>query len=66
MAKAGDVASVEFEVGFDSPSQFNREYTRLFGAPPGRDAARLRTALVPRAPGNPNALAAKLVAIDRG
>lgn len=45
MAKAGDVASVGFAVGYDSPSQFNREYTRLFGAPPGRDAARLRTVL---------------------
>lgn len=38
-----DVASVGFEVGYDSPSQFSREYSRLFGAPPGRDAAHLRT-----------------------
>ena len=29
-------------VGYDSPTQFNREYRRLFGAPPGQDAARLR------------------------
>ena len=29
-------------VGYDSPSQFNREYRRLFGAPPGQDAAQLR------------------------
>ena len=29
--------------GYDSPSQFTREYRRLFGAPPGQDAARLRT-----------------------
>ena len=27
---------------YDSPSQFSREYTRLFGTPPARDAARLR------------------------
>ena len=33
---------VGFGVGYDSPSQFGREYARLFGAPPGRDAARLR------------------------
>jgi len=51
MAKAGDVASVGFAVGYDSPSQFSREYTRLFGAPPGRDAARLRTVLRPESAG---------------
>lgn len=27
------------EVGYESPSQFNRDYSRLFGAPPGRDVA---------------------------
>ena len=32
----------EPSVGYDSPTQFNREYRRLFGAPPGQDAARLR------------------------
>jgi AraC-like DNA-binding protein len=37
-----DVAKVGFSVGYDSPSQFSREYARFFGAPPGRDAARLR------------------------
>lgn len=42
IAKADDVASVGFEVGYDSPSQFSREYRRFFGAPPGRDAERLR------------------------
>jgi len=45
MAKADDVASIGFSVGYDNPSQFSREYARLFGAPPGRDAARLRAAL---------------------
>jgi transcriptional regulator GlxA family with amidase domain len=29
-------------VGYDSASQFSREYARLFGAPPLRDVARLR------------------------
>jgi len=43
LAESGDVAAVGFEVGYDSPSQFSREYSRLFGAPPGRDVARLRT-----------------------
>ena len=37
-----DAASVGFAVGYGSPSQFSREYSRLFGAPPGRDAARWR------------------------
>jgi AraC-like DNA-binding protein len=36
-----DVAAVGYAVGYDSPSQFSREYRRLFGTPPGRDAARL-------------------------
>ncbi|OLT12904.1 AraC family transcriptional regulator [Pseudonocardia sp. CNS-139] len=46
-ARPGDVAGVGHLVGYDSPSQFNREYRRLFGAPPGRDAARLRAVAGP-------------------
>jgi transcriptional regulator GlxA family with amidase domain len=42
VAHAGDVAGVGHLVGYDSPTQFNREYRRLFGAPPGQDAAHLR------------------------
>jgi AraC-like DNA-binding protein len=42
VADAGDVAGVGHLVGYDSPSQFNREYRRMFGAPPGQDATRLR------------------------
>jgi len=38
----GDVAEVAHAVGYDSASQFSREYRRLFGAPPGRDAQRIR------------------------
>jgi AraC-like DNA-binding protein len=45
LAKPDDVAGVGHLVGYDSPSQFNREYRRLFGVPPGRDASRLRTAV---------------------
>jgi len=32
-----DAASAAFEVGYESASQFNREYSRLFGRPPMRD-----------------------------
>jgi AraC-like DNA-binding protein len=42
LAGAPDAASAGHEVGYDSPSQFSREYSRLFGAPPLRDIARLR------------------------
>jgi AraC-like DNA-binding protein len=37
-----DAASAAFRVGYESPSQFSREYSRLFGAPPKRDIDRLR------------------------
>ena len=37
-----DVALVAYAVGYDSPSQFNREYRRLFGTSPGRDRQHLR------------------------
>jgi AraC-like DNA-binding protein len=43
VAQPRDVAGVGHLVGYDSPSQFTREYRRLFGAPPVQDAARLRT-----------------------
>jgi AraC-like DNA-binding protein len=43
LAESEDIAAVGFSVGYESPSQFSREYSRLFGAPPGRDVARLRT-----------------------
>jgi AraC-like DNA-binding protein len=42
VANPGDVAGIGHRVGYDSPSQFTREYRRLFGAPPGQDADRLR------------------------
>jgi AraC-like DNA-binding protein len=37
-----DVANIGFMVGYDSASQFSREYRRQFGVPPGQDATRLR------------------------
>jgi AraC-like DNA-binding protein len=42
LAEPGDVAGVGFAVGYDSPSQFSREYRRMFGTPPSRDALALR------------------------
>jgi AraC-like DNA-binding protein len=39
---AMDAASAAFEVGYESPSQFNREYSRFFGQPPVRDVRALR------------------------
>jgi AraC-like DNA-binding protein len=39
-----DVAEVAHAVGYDSASQFSREYRRLFGVPPARDAHRIRAA----------------------
>ncbi|WP_127500469.1 AraC family transcriptional regulator [Actinoplanes solisilvae] len=44
LAAPGDVAAVGFAVGYESASQFSREYRRMFGLPPGRDAARLALA----------------------
>ncbi|MEV8287320.1 AraC family transcriptional regulator [Streptomyces niveus] len=44
LARPHDVAGAGHLVGYDSQSQFTREYRRLFGAPPGRDAARLSAA----------------------
>jgi transcriptional regulator GlxA family with amidase domain len=47
VAAPGSVAAVGHLVGYDSPTQFNREYRRLFGAPPGQDAERMRTGTAP-------------------
>jgi len=41
-----DAASAAFEVGYESPSQFNREYRRFFGQPPTRDIKALRDSKV--------------------
>ena len=37
-----DAARAAYSVGYESASQFGREYARMFGVPPGRDAERLR------------------------
>jgi len=36
LVEPGDVTGVGFAVGYDSPSQFSREYRRMFGVPPSR------------------------------
>jgi AraC-like DNA-binding protein len=41
-----DASTAAFRVGYESPSQFGREYHRLFGAPPLRDITSLRQAAV--------------------
>ena len=38
-----DAASAAFEVGYESASQFSREYSRFFGVPPMRDIRSLRS-----------------------
>lgn len=42
VANALDAAEAAFRVGYESPSQFSRDYARAFGMPPARDAERLR------------------------
>lgn len=42
MSGAAEAASVAYEVGYESPSQFSREYRRLFGAPPLKDVEMFR------------------------
>ena len=37
-----DAGSAAVRVGYESASQFSREYSRLFGAPPQRDVMRMR------------------------
>ncbi|WP_442784073.1 AraC family transcriptional regulator N-terminal domain-containing protein [Collimonas fungivorans] len=39
-----DAASAGYQVGYDSPSQFSRDYSRIFGAAPAKDTSRFRLA----------------------
>ena len=51
-----DAGRAGHQVGCESPSQFSREYTRQFGAPPLRDVGRTRRSLINRLSGQPKAL----------
>jgi AraC-like DNA-binding protein len=42
LAERLDAATAAFEVGYESPSQFSREYRNLFGVPPKKDISLLR------------------------
>ncbi|MGZ9810409.1 AraC family transcriptional regulator N-terminal domain-containing protein [Pseudoroseicyclus sp. H15] len=42
LANGADVARVGFAIGYESASQFSRDYRRLFGAPPGQDGRAMR------------------------
>ncbi|MBN9173424.1 MAG: AraC family transcriptional regulator [Microbacterium sp.] len=41
LANPADIAGTAYAVGYESPSQFSREYRRQFGAPPSRDVSQL-------------------------
>lgn len=45
LATNADAASAAYAVGYESSSQFSREYSRLFGRPPKLDAAQLRESI---------------------
>jgi AraC-like DNA-binding protein len=42
-----DAAEAAFRVGYESPSQFSREYRRMFGAPPRQDVTTIKLAAEP-------------------
>ncbi len=42
LVTSNDAGRAAYSVGYESASQFSREYARMFGAPPSRDAERLR------------------------
>ncbi|MGV6874110.1 AraC family transcriptional regulator N-terminal domain-containing protein [Pseudochelatococcus sp. B33] len=48
VSDAMDAASAGFSVGYGSPSQFSRDYARIFGMPPARHASRLRNTVESR------------------
>ena len=42
LTESSDATDVAFKVGYESPSQFSREYSRMFGFPPRQDIKRLK------------------------
>ena len=61
MSGREDVAKVAFAVGYDNPSQFSREYRRMFGKPPGRDGIELRADPTPAFAASPLPLDYRLI-----
>ncbi|MBB3392309.1 AraC-like DNA-binding protein [Rhizobium sp. BK275] len=49
IAQSGNASSVAYAVGYESASQFTREYARLFGQPPARDVSSIRENIRPAA-----------------
>ncbi|WP_018634367.1 AraC family transcriptional regulator [Neomegalonema perideroedes] len=47
LADRADIARIGYAIGYESPSQFSREYRRLFGSPPGRDGKAIRSTFAP-------------------
>jgi AraC-like DNA-binding protein len=45
LVESTDAATTAYRVGYESASQFNREYSRMFGAPPIRDIQTLRAGI---------------------
>jgi AraC-like DNA-binding protein len=43
-----DASDAAYRVGYESPSQFSREYARLFGSPPLKDLKSLRDGIFPK------------------
>ena len=46
--KGLDAATAAFEVGYESPTQFNREYSRFFGQPPMKNVRELLSQNAPK------------------
>ncbi|MEM7769328.1 MAG: AraC family transcriptional regulator [Cyanobacteria bacterium P01_A01_bin.37] len=44
LAEDTDATHAAYQVGYESPSQFSREYSRMFGSPPIQDIQQLRIA----------------------
>lgn len=47
MLSGEDASTAALEVGYESPSQFSREYRRLFGLPPAKDIKTVRQNSIP-------------------
>ena len=43
LAGVANAETAAYQVGYESPSQFSREYSRMFGAPPRRDVVAMET-----------------------